>query len=249
MRAPCREPAAVPRLLEVGPGRPIGDRPRSRSLPSRSSSRPGRRRSRACPGRSIAGTPISRNASRKSRGIAGRQRHELVRVGQAFDPGTRELFDRRAPRLGHEDAVEAAAPHPLPPPTTRRATGPARALDSSWRSWPRAVPPVELPHVHDLGPPAGRPDRAPHAEAEHVAFLAPDRAPVRRHVVHVAGPVVPDDVDELVDVHLRAHGRGVYAGVVAVFYRVREAASGKGQRPRPAGDRVGDVDTRVAIFA
>src|ERR1700730_5021370 len=73
----------------------------------------------------------------------------------------------------------------------------------------QAVPAFELPQVDDFGPPSGRPDRAPHAEAQHVALGARRRAPVRRHVVHVTGAVVPDDLDELVDVDLAVHPRNL----------------------------------------
>src|SRR5262249_20597681 len=65
-----------------------------------------------------------------------------------------------------------------------------------------------LPHVEDLRPPARGADDAPHPVAELVALLLGDRAPVGGHVVHVLGPVVPDDVDELVDVHLVVHSAG-----------------------------------------
>ena len=64
-----------------------------------------------------------------------------------------------------------------------------------------------LPHVHGLGPRSGRADQRPHAVAELVALLLADRAPVRGHVLHVVGAVVPDDVDELVDVDAVVHGR------------------------------------------
>src|SRR5207248_714716 len=47
-----------------------------------------------------------------------------------------------------------------------------------------------------------RPEHGPHAVAELVPLLLSFGAPVGRHVVHVLGPVVPDDVDELVDVDL-----------------------------------------------
>src|SRR5690606_31018543 len=66
----------------------------------------------------------------------------------------------------------------------------------------QALEAVLLPEVHDLGPAPGGADRAPHAVAELVALRLGDRRPVGGHVVHVVGPVVPDDVDELVDVHL-----------------------------------------------
>ena len=65
---------------------------------------------------------------------------------------------------------------------------------------------VLFPYVDHLGPVAGTPDDTPDAEAELVAILHGGRAPIRRHVVHVAGPVVADDVDEFVDVDLLIHG-------------------------------------------
>ena len=69
----------------------------------------------------------------------------------------------------------------------------------------QAVEAVFLPEVEHLGPSAGRADDAPHAEAELVAVVLRHRAEVRRHVVHVVGAVVPDDVDELVDVDVVVH--------------------------------------------
>ena len=47
----------------------------------------------------------------------------------------------------------------------------------------------------------------------HVAFRAPDGPPVRGHVLHVARAVVPDDVDELMDVDLGVHGGRSYASL------------------------------------
>ena len=68
-------------------------------------------------------------------------------------------------------------------------------------------PAVVLPHVHRLRPRAGGADQCPHAVAELVALFLADRAPVRGHVLHVVRAVVPDDVDELVDVDAVVHRR------------------------------------------
>ena len=66
---------------------------------------------------------------------------------------------------------------------------------------------VLLPKVDHLWPPSGAAHDTPHAVAELVSILLRRRAPIRRHVVHVAPTVMSDDVDVLVDVHLVIDGR------------------------------------------
>src|SRR5262249_33603358 len=109
----------------------------------------------------------------------------------------------------YHDSVDAAAPQlgrNRPPPLQRRILQRRRReLVLEVRDQP--VPAVELPEVDHLRPRTSRADGSPHAEAQHVAFLATDRAPVRVHVMHVAAAVVSDDVDQLVDVDLVVHER------------------------------------------
>ena len=138
---------------------------------------------------------------------------QLVRVDLAPDAGVGQLGDRAGPRLGHDDAVDTAPPElgGSGPPLDQRRVLQAGMVQLVLEVGDQAVPAVELPEVHDLGPAAGRADRAPHAEAELIPLLAGHRAPVGRHVVHVLGPVGPDDVDELVDVHLRVHRHVAHA--------------------------------------
>src|SRR5438132_3914780 len=78
-----------------------------------------------------------------------------------------------------------------------------------------SVPPLELPQIDDLGPAPGRTHRSPDTEARHVAFLTRRRAPVRGHVLHVAGAVRPDDVDQFVDVDLVVHQGEVLTSATA----------------------------------
>src|SRR5262249_10035071 len=103
--------------------------------------------------------------------------------------------------------IEAAPPQlrrHCPPLGERRILcAPADQLVLEVRGEP--VPTLELPQVHDLRPRAGGTDRGPYAETLHVALCPSDWAPVRGHVVHVARAVVPDDVDEFVDVDLLVH--------------------------------------------
>ena len=90
------------------------------------------------PSASTAGRPVSASASRNARAPPTGQLHELVRVHRALHARLGELVDRRAPRLGHDDAVEAAAPQlgrDRPPLRERRVLRAAarRARARSWR--------------------------------------------------------------------------------------------------------------------
>ena len=161
---PLRERAAVPRPFERRPRRQVGDRPDHDRLGVVAPSRHGTRRRTA--GR--APRPRAARSRRARRGTPDApptgQRHELVRVHRALHARLRQLVDRRAPRLGHDDAVEAAAPQ-LARPTAHHS-----ASDGSCAPAPdelvlevrgETLPAVELPHVHDLRPRAGRTDGAP----------------------------------------------------------------------------------------
>ena len=155
------------------------------------------------PSASTAGRPGTRERVEEARAPPTGSARARART-RALHAGARSALrssgsTARARRSGRS---RRAAARP-PPPTTRRATGPARRRPTSSCSKLAARPSSrELPEVHDLRPRAGRADRRPHAEAAHVALGAPDRAPVRGHVVHVPRAVVPDDVDQLVDVDL-----------------------------------------------
>src|SRR5690606_20781294 len=118
--------------------------------------------------------------------------------------GAGPLLVGAGPRPGPDAAADAAPPERGGdrPPLGQRRVLVAAAAGLVLEVGDEAAPAVELPHVDDLGPPAGRADGRPHAEAELVPLGPGDRAPVGRHVLDVPGAVVREDVDELVDVDL-----------------------------------------------
>src|SRR5262249_31184458 len=120
-----------------------------------------------------------------------------------------QLLDAARPRCRHHDPIAAATAEPgrLRPPALERGILRAASdrLGRERRREPR--PALVLPHVHRLRPLPGRAEKRPHGVAELLALLLADRAPVRGHVVHVIRAVMPDDVDELVDVDSAVHER------------------------------------------
>src|SRR5689334_4530405 len=132
----------------------------------------------------------------------------LVGVGLAPYPRRAQLGDRRRPGRGDEHAVVAvpAVVGGLGPPLGQLGVLEARVVELVAERRGQSGEPVLFPQVHDLGPAPGGPHDTPHAVAELVAVLLGHRAEVGGHVVHVVGPVVPDDVDELVDVDLLIGG-------------------------------------------
>src|SRR4051794_10983432 len=140
-------------------------------------------------------------------GTAGGDLHQLVRVHVAACAVGAELRDGAGPGCGHDDAVEATAAElrGAGPPIFERGILGAAAdrLGRERRGEPR--PAVVLPHVHRLRPRAGGTEQGPDAVAELTPLLLADRAPVRGHVLHVVGAVMPRDVDDLVDVDAVVH--------------------------------------------
>ena len=140
--------------------------------------------------------------------MPGLHLHELV--GVASRPARRR---RTAPRSCASTApgsargrCRCAELRRLRPPL-RRANG---SCSVGWlNSWRNEVASPSKPSSSHMFTTSGhrrvRAHRAPHAVAELVALAPARSAKVRRHVVHVVGAVVPDDVDELVDVDLVVH--------------------------------------------
>ena len=144
-------------------------------------------------------------------GGAGLHRDQVMGVAGARHPVGAELGDRTGPGRGLEDAIDATAAElgGLGPPLLEAGVLCALADGLDRERVGEAVPALVLPQVDDLGPPPGRPDHRPDAVAELLALDLRLGAPVRGHVVHVVGAVVPDDVDELVDVDLVVHGTSI----------------------------------------
>ena len=94
----------------------------------------------------------------------------------------------------------------LRPPVRQFGSCTVGWLHSRWkqRASPDHLPPPQVDHLR----PAAWYRRRPIRRSTPVALLLGDGAEVRRHVVHVVGAVVPDDVDELVDVDLVVHRVG-----------------------------------------
>ena len=115
------------------------------------------------------------------------RRHPRRRYEQAIQTSRSELGGGRPPR-GELGVLQITVPQFM-------AEGPGQAVE-----------PVLFPQVDHLRPAPGAAHDTPHAVAELVALLLCRRAPIGRHVVHVAPTVVPDDVDVLVDVDLVVHG-------------------------------------------
>ena len=125
-------------------------------------------------------------------------------VALAGHPVGAQLLDGPGPRRGHQQPISARAPvvGRLGPPLGQLGILGAGALALEAERGGHAIPTVLLPQVQHLGPASGGADDGPHPIAELVALVLGDGRPVGRHVVHVVGPVVADDVDELVDVEL-----------------------------------------------
>ena len=139
---------AAPRLLEAGPGGPVGDGPEDDRLGVVRPSPPGRRRPASSPSASTAGTrPRGRARRGSSPTVPAGTRHELVGVHLAPHAVGDQLLDRAGPRLGHDDAVDAAAAQRggrRPPLGQRRVLVAARRR-SRGRSWRRARPTRRAP--------------------------------------------------------------------------------------------------------
>src|SRR5262249_36133752 len=201
---PAREVAVA---LAVGPLLPGRDRPEQQRLVvvgHRGHERAGQLPSVPRVQLRRVASPLQHIARR-----SGRDRHELVRVQLAPHAGGAQLLDAARPRCRHHDPIGAATAEPgrLRPPALERGILRAASdrLGRERRREPR--PALVLPHVHRLRPLPGRAEKRPHAVAELLALLLADRAPVRGHVVHVIRAVMPDDVDELVDVDSAVHER------------------------------------------
>ena len=159
---------------------------------------------RARPSASTAERP-PRRARRGTRARRRPARDQLVRVALTAHSVSVQLLDRRV--HGSGTTMRSTPPRrssrgDRPPLRQRRILLVGEA--SSWAKLRRGRPSRRAPTCSRPLATAGRADGAPHAEAELVAFVARRRAPVRSHVVHVPGAVVPDDVDELVDINFRS---------------------------------------------
>ena len=170
--------------------------------------------------------------------------HQLVGVQLAPHACRAQVVDRagpaaRAPRCGRRRPAGTGRPRP----TTRPATDPAAS------AWPSscsklATRPSQPSSSHMFTTSGQRPvePTVPHTPKQSwLRSLARHRAPVGRHVVHVLGAVVPDDVDELVDVDLvvrhasvtsavsRGRVRGPLGAVVAVEAQLAAAQLADGE--------------------
>ena len=132
------------------------------------------------PSSSRAGTACSRTAAEEVGRGAGGHRHQLV--GCRRRPARRRRSASRSDRVHGSGTTMRSTPAAPQRGRDRPPLGERRVLRAGADQLvaevaDETVPPVELPHVDDLGPPPGRPHRRPHAEAQLVALLDGDRAP------------------------------------------------------------------------
>ena len=144
-----------PRLLVRGPRRPVGDGPEQHRLGVVEPSPPRRRRPARARAPSTAGRPSSRDRGEQ---LAGRARAARCTSSWAYTsprtPSATSSSIDRVHGVGHDDAVDAAAAQRRGhrPPLGQRRVLVAAAAGLVGEVGDQAVPPVELPHVHDLGP-------------------------------------------------------------------------------------------------
>ena len=149
-------------------------------------------RARSSRSAAVPGSTVTSSCAYTSPRTPSAQSSSIVRVhGAGTTMRSKPPLRNSAALAHHRSSAGSCAPRP-----TASVANDAARPDQ----------PVVLPHVHRLRPRAGRADQRPHAVAELIALLLADRAPVRGHVLHVVRAVVPDDVDELVDVDAVVHG-------------------------------------------
>ena len=228
-------PIAVDQDLEAGPGLPARNRPDQDAfgvVDHRGTHRADELQAGRRVRRHHVGAYQLQEVGRGARG----QRHHLVGVDDAGDAVGVQLLDRAGPRGGDHHPVEAtfAVAGRLVPPLLELGVlqvGPAGLVAEPGGQPGEAV---LFPHVDHPRPAVGRADHAPDAEAELVTLLLRDRAPVRRHVVHVLRPHRTADVDELMCINLVVH----LATVTPAAHRVTSRRDSSSRRsPGPSTRR------------
>ena len=208
-RSSSTNPAwCAPCLLTVGPVLPCGDGPEQKALAVID---------QGCLPCSGQNPPellhhrdhVAVNKLQIGRRTPSRYLDLLVGIDIASYARRAGLLNRGHPRSWNQQAIDAPGPELgccRPPRSKFRVLEIAMAEFMPEGSG-ETVESVLLPQVDDLRPPSGAAHDTPHAVAELVSILLRRGAPIRRHVVHVAPTVMPNDVDVLVDVDLVVDGR------------------------------------------